>query len=58
MAEAADVVLKKHKMKTTSRDISDFVGFLRHGSPGPNSYVILLGIREFDSARLLRSVEQ
>ena len=45
-------------MKTTSRDISDFVGFLRHGSPGPNSYVILLGIREFDSARLLRSVEQ
>lgn len=35
-----------------------FVDFLRTGSPGANSYIVLLGLETFDSRQLLRSVEQ
>jgi putative toxin-antitoxin system antitoxin component (TIGR02293 family) len=34
-----------------------FRALLRTGSPGANSYVILLGLETFDSQQLLRSVE-
>lgn len=40
-----------------SKDVADFVDFLRKGSPGPHTYVILLGLKAFDSARILRMVE-
>ncbi len=39
------------------KDVAAFIEFLRKGSPGPHAYVILLGLKAFDSARLLRMVE-
>lgn len=50
--------IKSHKTKTTSKDVLEFLEFLQHGSPGPNAYAILLGLRDFDSVRLVRHVEQ
>src|SRR5262245_44468957 len=41
----------------SSKDVADFVDFLRKGRPGPYAYVILLGLKAFDSTRLLRMVE-
>jgi putative toxin-antitoxin system antitoxin component (TIGR02293 family) len=40
------------------RDVAKFVRFVHAGAPGPYSYVVLLGINEFDSAKLLRSVRR
>src|SRR3972149_5352572 len=44
--------------QATSKDILDFVAFLEKGGPGANAYVVLLGLRIFDSLKLLRSVEE
>lgn len=39
-------------------DVAKFVKFLHSGSPGGHSYVILLGINQFDSASVLRAVQK
>lgn len=44
--------------ETEGADIAKFVKFIHSGMPGPNSYVVLLGLNEFDSVRLLRIVER
>jgi len=43
--------------KTEGPGWKRFLDFLETGSPGANSYVVLLGLETFDSPQLLRSVE-
>jgi putative toxin-antitoxin system antitoxin component (TIGR02293 family) len=40
-----------------SAGLARFRKFLQAGNPGPNSHVVLLGLRTFDSPQLRRSVE-
>jgi putative toxin-antitoxin system antitoxin component (TIGR02293 family) len=39
-------------------DVGRFVDFVHSGKPGALSYVLLLGLEEFDPARLLETVER
>lgn len=38
-------------------EVGAYLELVRRGKTGPNSYVALLGLRSFDPARLVRSVE-
>lgn len=42
----------------TTRDLELFREHLSSGAPGPHAYVVLLGLRTFDLARVLKTVEQ
>lgn len=42
----------------TTRDLELFREHLSSGASGPYSYVVLLGLRAFDLARVLKTVEQ
>ena|SRR5260221_13483661 len=42
----------------TTKDLEQFREFMRRGSPGPHSYVILLGLKRFDLPSLLRDVQR
>lgn len=44
--------------EATTRDVERFRDFLHRGSPGPHSYVVLLGLETFDAPELLRSVKK
>jgi putative toxin-antitoxin system antitoxin component (TIGR02293 family) len=46
------------KKDVASDDIATLIEFAQSGRPGPYSYVVLLGLREFDAATLLRKVEK
>ncbi|MFN7941105.1 MAG: antitoxin Xre/MbcA/ParS toxin-binding domain-containing protein [Thermoanaerobaculia bacterium] len=39
-------------------DVARFVEFARSGGPGRHAHAILLGLRDFDSAAVLRAVER
>jgi putative toxin-antitoxin system antitoxin component (TIGR02293 family) len=41
-----------------SADVAEFVDLVHSGKPGAHSYVTLLGLRRFDSAKLLKTVER
>ncbi len=45
------------KKEPLPKDVLRFARFQKTGSPGPHAYVALLGIDEYDSATLLKSVE-
>jgi len=47
-----------HHEEAATPDITKFLHFLRSGSPGPNTHVVLLGLETFDSGELLRSIER
>ena len=52
---------KRSVKRATSRKDSGlerYRRFLAGGIPGPNSHVVLLGLRTFDSPQLLRSIER
>jgi putative toxin-antitoxin system antitoxin component (TIGR02293 family) len=46
------------KTPASPGDLDAFIEFIHSGGPGPHSYAVLLGLREFDSASLLRRVER
>ncbi len=39
-------------------DVTEYVRFLRSGSPGPYAYVILLGLRAFDAPKLFHLIDR
>ena len=39
-------------------DLQHFLTFLRKGNPGPNSHVVLLGLKLFDTPELLKAVNK
>jgi putative toxin-antitoxin system antitoxin component (TIGR02293 family) len=41
-----------------SVEVAKFVRFVHSGKPGAHAYVALLGLEEFDSAKLLRTIER
>lgn len=43
---------------STTKDLEQFAHFLRQGAPGPYAYVVLLGLRTFDAADLLKTVRK
>lgn len=47
-----------HGADTATKDVERFRRFLRQGSPGPHSYVVLLGLETFDAPDLLRAVRK
>jgi len=42
----------------STRDLELFREHLSSGPPGPHAYIVLLGLRTFDLARVLKTVEQ
>lgn len=55
---AAAKIVTHHGTEATTKDVERFRGFLHRGSPGPHSYVVLLGLETFDAPELLRSVRK
>ena len=49
---------KAYAARPKGSGLDRFRRFLEAGSPGVNSYVVLLGLETFDSLQLLRSVER
>ncbi len=49
---------KGYAARPKGSGLDRFRRFLEAGSPGVNSYVVLLGLETFDSLQLLRSVER
>jgi putative toxin-antitoxin system antitoxin component (TIGR02293 family) len=47
-----------HRKQPVSNDVDAFVESVHSGGPGPHAYVVLLGLRDFDVATLLRRVEK
>lgn len=43
---------------TLESDVKSFVALIEQGGEGPNTYISLLGLKTFDSAKLVRAVEQ
>ena len=43
--------------KPVSGDVARFVGFRQRPASGPHSYAVLLGLRDVDSAKILRTVQ-
>ena len=41
-----------------TKDLLEFRKYLHRGKLGPHSYVVLLGLRTFDTGKLLKSVEE
>src|SRR4029450_14008347 len=39
-------------------DVARFVRFVHSGKPGANSYVVLLGLQQYESSKLLKAVER
>ena len=50
--------VRDHSAHTSTRDLDRFRQYMRHGSPGPNAYVLLLGLETFDPPALLRAVRK
>src|ERR1041385_1418044 len=53
---AAAAAAARQRAEGPARDVARFHGFLRHGSPGPHAYAVLLGLDAFDAPQLLRSI--
>jgi putative toxin-antitoxin system antitoxin component (TIGR02293 family) len=53
---SAITVSGRDRAEAPARDVARFHGFLRHGSPGPHAYAVLLGLDAFDAPQLLRSI--
>lgn len=43
---------------TETRDVERFRAFMKHGSPGPHAYTVLLGLEYFDLPNVLKAVEK
>jgi putative toxin-antitoxin system antitoxin component (TIGR02293 family) len=43
---------------STTKDLERFRVFLSHGAPGPNAFVVLLGLDTFDTPALLKVVHK
>ena len=58
MARSASVAVSSSRdpVDPVARDVARFHDFLQHGSPGPHSYAVLLGLEAFDAPELLRSI--
>jgi putative toxin-antitoxin system antitoxin component (TIGR02293 family) len=41
-----------------TKDLEQFVLFLRQGAPGPHAYVVLLGLQTFDGPDLLKTLRK
>jgi putative toxin-antitoxin system antitoxin component (TIGR02293 family) len=40
------------------KDVDRYLVFLKHGSPGPHAYTVLLGLEYFDLPNVLKAVEK
>ncbi len=49
---------RTQESEKATKDLREFRKYLHRGKPGPHSYVILLGLRIFDTRKLLKSVEE
>ena len=54
----ATAAVQEHSTHTSTKDLDRFRQYVRHGSPGPNAYVLLLGLETFDPPDLLRAVRK
>jgi putative toxin-antitoxin system antitoxin component (TIGR02293 family) len=54
----ATPVRPRESTAPATKDVEQFVYFLRHGAPGPYSYVVLLGLQTFDAQDLLKTVRR
>ncbi len=43
---------------TNAKDVDRYRAFLKHGSPGPHAYTVLLGLEYFDLPNVLKAVEK
>lgn len=43
-------------LRAATKDLEQFAGFLKDGAPGPHAYAVLLGLKTFDAAALLKIV--
>jgi len=46
------------QIATEPKDVDRYRVFLKHGSPGPHAYTVLLGLEYFDLPNVLKAVEK
>jgi len=58
MADVTAGTIPERAVETPTKDLERFRQYLQRGSPGPHSYVALLGLETFEAADLLRAVKK